>query len=110
MRIVTLIFCLTILSSIGYADDVLEMAEEFFEASEALDREYRDGKLACQRRYSFKNAPERDSAKYQRCLVDFDAQFQKKKCAFYVTWYERSRKVGGLVRPENYPQCTKYNY
>ena len=108
MKTVAVIFCLTLLSSFAYTDDFLKLTEEFWKASEALDREYLEGKQDCQRRYSFKNAPERDSAKYQKCLVEFDAQFQKKKCDFYVTWYERSKTVGGLVRPENYPQCTKF--
>ncbi|NND61522.1 MAG: hypothetical protein HKN49_14805 [Gammaproteobacteria bacterium] len=92
------------------AESVEEMAQAFFKASEALDREYTKGKQDCQRRYLLKNAPERDSAKYQQCLVDFDNRFQKKRCDFYLAWYKRSKAVGGMVRPENYPQCTKYKY
>lgn len=110
MKTAAAICCLTILSSLACTDDFSKLTDEFFKASAALDQEYRDGKQDCQRRYDFKGAPERDSAKYKACLVEFDERFQKKRCAFYVTWYERSKSVGGLVQPGNYPKCAKYKY
>lgn len=110
MKTVIFLLCMILGSSFAHAEEFAAFAEEFFAASETLDKEYLAGKQDCQRRYSFKGAPERDSAKYQRCVEEWDEQFLKKRCAFFVMWYKRSKNAGGPVRPENYPRCVNYKY
>ena len=109
MKIVVACLLASLIASVAIADDFEKLAQQFFAASAALDQEYTAGKQNCQRRYGMKNSPERDSAKYDQCLSDFSEQFLKKRCDFYVKWYERSKDAGGLVRLENYPKCKSYH-
>ncbi len=88
--------------------DPMGFMREFGQAREALDSDYREQKNECRRQYSIKGAPERDSAKYRRCINDLDQRFVKKRCDFYIEWYERSEQRFGLTRPENYPHCARY--
>jgi len=109
MKIVVAGLFFSVIATVAVADDFEKVAQQFFAASAALDKEYTAGKQNCQRRYGMKNSPERDSAKYNQCLSDFNEQFLKKRCDFYVKWYERSKDAGGLVRLENYPKCKSYH-